>query len=1349
VTASSPSKTRTSRHNPCPICNKTDGCRIFENQKIWCLRSDAHTEVSGYRNLGNLRDGMGASFVSNSRSPECPCCHQEDSRCWKSKSDSVFCANHLTNSVTLVGWQFVGQSNGKSGQVWGHWCSDAPTTTETVATDDPSETSDWRPVHQWLWERASPTLRGRFISKLSDVLVSDTSYCRYLNEGAIEDIEKEVHELWRTGQWSREQIKASGWFRLNRGYDSPFRYKCALLPGRVIAYRDLDGELALLRGNAEVTPIKRKKLESGKWKAQKIKYQHPFRVPTRPYFPKSSREKLAQLEKNGTQYVLIVTEGEDKAEAAAQNCPTFSDGIPIIWVSVPGVWNFGGDDAALHPDLVKTLGCARDIVIGYDSDIQHKREVAQAMQRLSSEILEQSDGRLIPLAADWAGLFAEYPDLRTKRWGIDDLWGHLIRTDQDALAVFERLLSPHHARMVRRWWQRKGTPWKVEEQPTLLPLDEARAQTYQTISEWFDAGLTPLRSNYDDRVSVAATCGLGKTYSLGHILTNRMSSWWDGPGATETISLWQELEQLEMRKGRTLPESPDRWAVLKQIKLVRNQLSALYQRDLGGSMVVVFKDHKALSDFLADHVLPTTGYEMPPWLALRTGRELPEDDVPMREQVTPGSLACAHHEAVSELGEQRHSPSAGACQHCVWGQAGQCGFLDSLRVAHRAPVVFATIQSVLNASHELEMFEQIICDEALDIHLIETIEVAKAVRQLLGSLQRGQAGQWYTFPPLYTEEQIQALVTVFSEIVAALSRYGSATDVELKQRGHHLAAWCDAERLKPYLLLLKDLRPLRWNYDKHEVEPASYFVWERPRYKLGSSGLPLHQETYGEDQQFAFDFIPLRATTEILSDLHQTIIEGKSGAYLSLERQLTEEPSSTDPDELVSRQKVQLHMMRPQHHLIHTLRKARVLNLDATPNEIVLDAFLPDLRVVKIQAEWKETQIIQVLSGPMGRATSSTIKQILPLVVALGTQNSVLLFSHKQHLQQVDEAHAQSPIPGLLLANDAAGGEHAMGWYQYQTRGTDDEEWKKTDYLVLGGAYRTNIGHSHRVAWSLLRFMATDNHQGARQTPLENVSTYRVESYGPEGYELIVENQDPLVERLIEHERIASLEQACQRPRPVSREKPLTIILMRSDPMIAPYNRYVRVVSSIEELMGVTHPMGNRANHARHLEAITRHCEVIWHWFKEYGSLPNPRQVEEHGKTLYGVGGHRGTRSAIRQALALFASQLLPSMQANQDIAQTHSHFLEVLGHAAAEHFDINVCTAELPLSQEARNAYWLERYRQGNTHTRLVCWISTRHLGISLKQIMETIQPIYQVLNSLRSDIARRRKLSGDKNGP
>jgi hypothetical protein len=1350
------------RGEACPVCDQADKkkrCSVTGEgfYRCWNFRKATDRSDFAWQFQKLAQSGDGGEWGCWTRANRCERCGIEDSRCWKNKNSTVFCANHLNESDSGSDWRFVGPKLGKSGQTWGRWsrlsrlikrasrtkstATDEGNGTVAVVEDDPK---DYQKIHKWIWEQASPFLQGRFVGKLADASITDTAYSRYLTAEAITEVEKRLEALRRAGVWSAKEIEDSGWFYPNKSFESTYFYKCALLPGRVIAYYDLDGELALVRGNAEVTPFKEKRnFKTHKVKLQPMKYQHPKKIKTRPYFPKLSREKLSALKETGTKFVLACTEGEDKVEFAAQNFSTFADGTEILWVSLAGVWNFtGNEDQDLHPEFVNALTAASDIVICFDSDVIEKEQVGKAMTRLAGNIVEETSGRLIPLRADWQGLFAEFPNLASPRWGLDDLWGHLRKSHQDPVEIFERLLSPDHTRMVKRYWFRKGNPWKIEEQPPLLTLTEGRIKTHETINAWFEAGLYPLRSAFDDRVAVAATCGLGKTFSTGTIITERMNRWQASPGFAEATSICQELERLEQIKALTLPDTPERWSILSQIQEERNSLDAVYQRDLGGQIVFVFKDKQSLFNSLNDYVLPKTGGVFPPWLARRTGREEAEPEIPMREQIVPGSLACAHHEATGLLGEQRHSPSAGACQHCVWGQTGQCGFLDSLKTAHLAPVVFATTQAVVNASREIEDFPQIVCDEALDIHLVESMEIALAVRQMLASLQRGQAGGWYTINEIYTEAQIDALVTVFSEVVAAFSRYNSATPSELRSRGDRIADWCDSVRIAPYLSLLADLRPLRWNYDKNEVESASFFPWERIKYKVGPSGTPIHQETFGDDQKIEFEYIPLRATSEILGELYQAIVENKPGSYLNLERVIVEVASSEDPEEISTRRRVKLHMTRPYQHLIRALRNARVLNLDATPNQTILDIFLPDMRLVKIEAEWKNTELVQVLSGPMGRATSATIKQILPLAAALGTDDSVLLFSHKVHTEQVDIAQAKFPIPGLLTANDAAGVEHSMAWYNYQDRAIDNPVWKQTRYMILTGAHRTNIGHTKRIASMLRRFVTNDRASSSQSLPTKANKPYRVESYGPQGYELVVQNEDPLLDALIEHERIASLEQACQRPRPVSREKPLTIILMRSDPMPAPYNRYVRVVSSIDELLGVTFPGGNRANYARHLEALYRHSEVIWQWFAKFHTLPNPHQVEDYGKFLYGIGGNRGRKSAIKQALALFAAQILPSLQANENIAESRAQFLEDLSAAAADHYDINVCASELHLSKEAREAYWVQRYRQGDIHTRLVCWVSTQHLDEAIKQALEAIEPIYEVLKALREAIiARQRK--------
>lgn len=53
-----------SRRNPCSVCGKDHGCRIFEDGKVWCLRVTGESVVPyGYRLIGLLRGGLGGSVV--------------------------------------------------------------------------------------------------------------------------------------------------------------------------------------------------------------------------------------------------------------------------------------------------------------------------------------------------------------------------------------------------------------------------------------------------------------------------------------------------------------------------------------------------------------------------------------------------------------------------------------------------------------------------------------------------------------------------------------------------------------------------------------------------------------------------------------------------------------------------------------------------------------------------------------------------------------------------------------------------------------------------------------------------------------------------------------------------------------------------------------------------------------------------------------------------------------------------------------------------------------------------------------------------------------------------------------
>ena len=59
-----------SRQRPCPLCHNTHGCRIFEPDKVWCLRTfDGSTAGPGWRFIRSLSGSMGGSFVREGAAP--------------------------------------------------------------------------------------------------------------------------------------------------------------------------------------------------------------------------------------------------------------------------------------------------------------------------------------------------------------------------------------------------------------------------------------------------------------------------------------------------------------------------------------------------------------------------------------------------------------------------------------------------------------------------------------------------------------------------------------------------------------------------------------------------------------------------------------------------------------------------------------------------------------------------------------------------------------------------------------------------------------------------------------------------------------------------------------------------------------------------------------------------------------------------------------------------------------------------------------------------------------------------------------------------------------------------------
>jgi Domain of unknown function (DUF3854) len=1275
LTSFSATKTRTSKENPCPICFKTDGCRIFvsgrrsrENQKIWCLRSDANTRAPGYRNLGNLRDGMGASFVPIKDTQPLP----KTTPAWK--------RTHKKLQKPAAPWQD------------GH-----------------------RTVHQFIWEHADPQLKGRFPKKLADAAITDSYYCRYLNQENIEAIERLVEHRVAQGVFAQAQVLASGYFRLNTGFEGR-RFRLNIPVGRILAVHDLAGELVAIRANPEVPLwLYNRKKE----KYEEYKYLQAKGVPTHPHFPKVSSARLKELWATNQPYILVISEGEDTTESPAQNLQVLGD-LPIVFVSLPGVegWiNSSGqpkpnyaswlDDLGhLHPELKKVISHAAHVVLGFDSDVMVKKEVKWAINRLGQAIWSGFDGKIVPLIANWNSLLRSHPELKQRKYGLDDLLGELISKGESLAPVFEDLLAPSNAAMIRRTWQRLGTTCAINHAP-LLTVDESYQATEEAVKDW-------LQGNGPQHRVVASTPGVGKTEAADRVVFARMQAWVQAGHEIRALQLQQDIRSLESRKKLPISDT-ERFQLLAEAKGLRQQLQRHYRETLGGPLIILSPNLKSL-DELQERLRELNGGTDPFWVARRVGRETPDPELQTKNQMEHGSLICAHHEPVSLIGSQAHSPSALACSSCFWGKEGRCGFLDSIQEAHLAPVVLATGQAVLNASEELANYAQIIVDENLPQYLFTQVTVSDHLPKLVNNLQVGLRLDFWG--ELYDRDTLEDLLTVFGELETAHLRYRRATPEEIQRRGDRVSDWMEAGRVAEPLNRLSGLRPLRMDMDKLEPVAATYYPWERPRYSQGQSGQYLHEETYGDAQQLAFDSIPLRGTDALLEALRHGLIDHLDGANLTFEGMY---------DPTVKEQQAHIYLYRPQAHLIELLNQSRVLNLDATPNSLLLRAFLPNVEIDHHDAKLN-LRILQILSGPPGKISEGQIKELIPALRVFGQKGPTLLMTSKQATQWLEQATEINPISGLISMPNAKGQMAPGAYYGYHDRAFDDPRMKSAQTMVLAGSYVPHIGHLTRVTLMLKRYLALHKRSDIlpkRQEP------YRVHSYGPEGYELVEEVKDPLLDELIYEERMAALIQAINRPRPVRKKEQLTVILYRSDPVPEPYNRYVKVLGSVEELFGVSLALKNKANAGRLVEAWHRHGEAILNYFLKFKRVPSARVIQKI------AGGSRGRSGSITRALAWFSAQVLPALPGTvggtKEGQKLYEQFLASLLEAAEQYFlPVLPSHSCYELDEQSIESYWLERYRQSSASQKLVCWICTRQLSQSLHKKLEQIEPFAKLMGNL-----------------
>ncbi len=281
---------RSRKQHPCPICTeKKKGCKVTDTGLILCLRANRNTQILGYRYIKDLQDGLGCMFV-----PE--------------DHEQSYTHNNQTKDQLRVPRPGIS-------------------------------------LPRLVWDHASCILQGRFPQKLTQAGIWDSSYCRYLGEEEKRQLENHVHQQWRNGVYSDGLILQSGLFRQNLGVLG-YRWQLRIPVGRVLGIFDLQGKLMGIRSNPEV-PVKVKvKGETTKL----LKYLQPKGVPLHPYLPKVSRERLQKLWASQTPYLLVITEGEDTTESPAQNITHLGE-LPVVFVGLPGVDGWLGQDGKLHPQL--------------------------------------------------------------------------------------------------------------------------------------------------------------------------------------------------------------------------------------------------------------------------------------------------------------------------------------------------------------------------------------------------------------------------------------------------------------------------------------------------------------------------------------------------------------------------------------------------------------------------------------------------------------------------------------------------------------------------------------------------------------------------------------------------------------------------------------------------------------------------------------------------------------------------------------------------------------------------------------------------------------------------------------
>ena len=359
----------------------------------------------------------------------------------------------------------------------------------------------------------------------------------------------------------------------------------------------------------------------------------------------------------------------------------------------------------------------------------------------------------------------------------------------------------------------------------------------------------------------------------------------DPPGAGKTAAWIHQL--IALRRDGPWPKVDhwltDEWGIRRKVTVPMRLVGLFPNRQ---AMLEAYRSRPELAEFVC----------------LQEGRTADPDS----------EWCCRNFEAAQQLGARRHSVRLELCPDCPFFEG--CPYLASLERARQADVVFAVHQSFLNAADELgadwrddrRPAHTVILEEEFLPELVEDVSID------LGCLS-DWAGGLRDQPEMASAGQIIQVLTCALSATAA-RRQGDPIPALPLLRQAAPTFGCELETL------LREVDTLRDDEDRR------YATWPFER--------PYHRRVQGTSEPV----VPLRVFADLLRVLREELADTRrpdQETRLWLGSQ--QSPSGRREPALL------LRISRRQ--VIGHLRRATLINLNATPHRQLLETVFPRVRV--------------------------------------------------------------------------------------------------------------------------------------------------------------------------------------------------------------------------------------------------------------------------------------------------------------------------------------------------------------------------------------------------------------------